>query len=222
MEDYTCWVAVQTPILLKCIWASCSRYHRKSSSLCTRLSNLIATDWQKNEEFMSFLRIGLMFCGVLLLMTEVDAQRRGWGSRPSPEIGVRGGRDYDLDIWSAGGQFRLPLGRRGRLQLVPSGDVFFAEGEADWQANVDVLYGTERGGGLYFGGGMGYSNRTGVQERVVNRIVGLRLSERLYLENRWTNIDGKSLFRVVVGYNLSLGKRRDSAAEIFDALAPER
>ena len=69
---------------------------------------------------------------------------------------------------------------------------------------------------------LGYSNRTGVQERVVNRIVGLRLSERLYLENRWTNIDGKSLFRVVVGYNLSLGKRRDSAAEIFDALAPER
>ena len=172
---------------------------------------------------MRLLQIAVFaLCVAALWPGDVEAQRRGWGSKPSPEIGVRGGYDYDIDVWSAGGQFRLPIGRRGRLEIVPSGDAFFTEGEIDWQANADVIYGPGRRGGLYFGGGMGYSNRPGITEQVVNRIVGLRLSERMYLENRWTNIDGRSLYRMVLGYNLGLGKRRDSAAGIFDARMPGR
>lgn len=169
---------------------------------------------------MRLLQVGLLaFCVVVLASDDAMAQR-DWGSKPKPEIGVRGGFDYDIDVWSAGGQFRLPVGRHGRLELAPSGDVFFNEGEIDWQANADLLYGPGRRGGFYFGGGLAYSNRPGATERVVNRIVGLRLSRQLYLESRWTSIEGRNLYRLVIGYNLALGKRRDSAEGIFDAVTP--
>ena len=157
----------------------------------------------------------------LVVVGDSAAQRGRWSSKPSPQIGVRGGYDYDIDAWSAGGQARWPFGRRGKYQLVPSGDVFFADGVADWQGNVDWLLSPGPRGGFYFGIGVGYSSRPIDGERVFNRLVGLRLSQRLYVESRWTNVDGRNLFRLVVGYNISLGKRRDSAADIFDAQAPE-
>lgn len=168
---------------------------------------------------MKFLWVWiLVLC--LVAVVDAEAQRGRWSLKPSPQIGVRGGYDYDIDVWSAGGQARWPFGRRGKYQLVPSGDVFFAEGEEDWQANVDLILSPGPRGGFYFGGGVGYSSRPVVGERVFNRLVGLRLSRRLYMESRWTNVDGRNLFRLVVGYNLSLGGRRDSAGDIFDARMP--
>ena len=167
---------------------------------------------------MRSLWIGLwVLCIVALCASQAQGQRRGWGSKPSTEIGVRGGFDYDIDAWSAGGQFRLPFAKRGRLQFAPSGDVFFTQHEIDWQANADLIYSPGPRGGFYFGGGMAFSDRPGIAERGVNRMVGLRLSPRFYIESRWTSLEGRSLYRMVVGYNISLGKRRDSAPGIFDA-----
>ena len=41
------------------------------------------------------------------------------------------------------------------------------------------------------------------------------------MEGRWTNIDGKNIFRLAVGYNISFGKQRDEAESIFDARSPQ-
>ena len=150
-----------------------------------------------------------------------DAQRGHWSLKPSPQLGLRGGYDYDVGMWSAGGQARWPLGRRGSYQLVPSGDVFFADGEADWQGNADLIFSPGRRGGFYFGFGSGYSSRAVDSAQVFNRLVGFNLSRRLYMEGRWTNIDGKNIFRLAVGYNISFGKQRDEAESIFDARSPQ-
>ena len=160
----------------------------------------------------------LVLC--LVAVVDAEAQRGRWSLKPSPQIGVRGGYDYDIDVWSAGGQLRWPFMRRGRIQVVPSGDVFFAEGSADWQANADVIYSPGSRGGVYYGGGVGFSSRPGDGEWAVNRLVGLRLSRHMYIEGRWTNVDSRTLFRLVVGWNMPLRRRRDSAEGIFDALMP--
>ena len=165
-----------------------------------------------------------VWCAVLLALCFVavaaDAQPGRWSLKPSPQLGLRGGYDYDIDVWSAGGQARWPFGRRGSYQLVPSGDVFFAAGAADWQGNADVIFSPGPRGGFYFGFGLGYSSRAVDGAQVFNRLVGLNLARRLYMEGRWTNIAGKNIFRLAVGYNLSFGKKRDEAESIFDARSP--
>ena len=159
--------------------------------------------------------LALCICAVA-----VDAQRGRWSLKPSPQLGLRGGYDYDIDAWSVGGQARWPFGRRGSYQFAPSGDVFFAAGAADWQGNMDLIFSPGPRGGFYFGFGIGYSSRAVDGTQVFNRLVGLNLARRLYLEGRWTNVAAKNIFRLAVGYNVSFGKEWDEAESIFDARSP--
>lgn len=54
-----------------------------------------------------------------------DEPEIGLGAPPRFILGLRTGYDYDAEVWSLGGQFKLPLGRgRSGLQIIPSGDLF--------------------------------------------------------------------------------------------------
>lgn len=126
------------------------------------------------------------------------------------ELGLRGGYDYDGDTYSAGGQLRIPLWRRSRFVLAPSGDIYNDGNRTDWQANVDLLMSPGPGGGLYAGLGFGWVEDGRPQrERAVNQVAGLtrplgRGAGQVYLEARWTALNRKTAFRLVFGVNIAL------------------
>jgi hypothetical protein len=139
-----------------------------------------------------------------------DAYRRMGGAA---EFGVRGGYDFDAEVGSAGSQLRIPIIRQ--LLLVPSGDVFFSDGDAgaDWQLNADLLARPDELGGLYVGAGaafmredfdgdaeeeveVGYNLLAGME---AGALLGTRL--RPFAEARWTFVDDLDPFRIVFGLN---------------------
>ncbi len=125
-------------------------------------------------------------------------------------LGPRGGYDYDGDAFSVGGQLRIPLWRRSRVTLAPSGDFFNDGSGADWQANVDVLISPGPRGGFYGGLGFGWvAEGRSERERAVNQVLGLRRPfgrgrTQTYVEARWTELDRETVFRLVFGLNLTL------------------
>lgn len=125
------------------------------------------------------------------------------------QFGPRAGYDYDGDTYSAGAQLRVPLWRRSRFTLTPSGDIYNDGTRADWQANIDLLMAPGPRGGLYAGLGLGWVETAEGQERAVNQVIGLQLPVSrgpmgLYVEGRWTELNRKTVFRLVVGLNLAL------------------
>lgn len=155
---------------------------------------------------------------LLLMVTAPAAVQGEWPfddlqpSKPpsSLELGPRGGYDWDGDTYSAGAQVRIPVWRRTRVALVPSGDVFNDGTGADWQANLDILLSPGPRGGFYGGLGFGWVELAwGVRERAVNQVLGLRLPlargrYRSYVEARWTELDEATAFRIVFGFNVVL------------------
>ena len=106
---------------------------------------------------------------------DYDTGRRG---RAVPvALGPRAGYDYDGDTFSAGVQLRIPLWRRSRFLLVPSGDIYDDGKGTDWQANVDLLVSPGPRGGFY--GGLGFAwveDGRPQRERAVNQVLGDRKS----------------------------------------------
>ena len=166
-----------------------------------------------------------ILCLLMLAVTTVEvgeAQRRGrdrdgdsfWRFGGAVELGVRGGYDFNAEVASAGSQLRIPIIRQ--LVLVPSGDVFFAEGDADadWQANADLLLRMDELGGVYLGGGAAFVDEdfdADEEEEVevgFNLLVGMEggglLSSRLrpFAEARWTFVEDFEPFRLVFGMNV--------------------
>lgn len=139
-----------------------------------------------------------------------DAYRRAGGAA---EFGVRGGYDFDAEVGSAGSQVRIPIIRQ--LLLVPSGDVFFSDGDAgaDWQLNADLLARPDELGGLYVGAGAAFMREDfdGDAEEEVevgyNLLAGmeagalLRTRLRPFAEARWTFVEDLDPFRIVFGLN---------------------
>jgi hypothetical protein len=138
---------------------------------------------------------------------------------PSPaELGIRGGRDFDAEVWTLGMQFRMPLGPWGRIQLVPSADLIFLDESTAWQVNVDGSLELLPEGMLYGGGGLAILS-TEVAEGEMERFTGWGLHigtkpqmyavrVRPYVEARWTFIEGDGLFRLVLGLNVPIGPWR--------------
>jgi hypothetical protein len=134
-------------------------------------------------------------------------------------LGLRGGYDYDAEAWSLGGQFVLPLGSRpGGIQIITSGDVFFINGNTDWQINLDAAIHLMM---LYGGVGIAYLNRDlqlpdeKDKKWGTNLFIGTPLPLPLFklgilsfVEARWTEVEDERLFRLVVGVNFLLGSRR--------------
>ena len=159
-----------------------------------------------------WLAIGLLHAAVVgsdgeWPFDDDDFERR---SRSAPvELGPRVGYDDDGDTISGGVQLRVPLGRRSRFVLVPSGDAFYGGDGADWQVNLDLMMGSGPRGGLYLGLGVGWSEQDGKRQRGVNQVVGLHLpfgraGVRCYVEGRWTEVNRNNLFRITVGLNVPL------------------
>jgi hypothetical protein len=137
-----------------------------------------------------------------------DVVRRG--SASPVELGPRGGYDWDGDTFTAGAQLRIPLWRRSRFTLAPSGDLYNDGTTADWQANVDLLVSPGPRGGFYAGLGFSWiEDGREKRERAVNQVLGLHMPlgsgrTRSYLEARWTELNRDTVFRVVFGINVAL------------------
>ncbi len=141
------------------------------------------------------------------------------GSSAPIVFGGRAGYDFKIDKWSAGAQVRLPFGPGGLIELVPSGDVFFLDGEMDWQLNLDVALRRIRSGfrsPIYLGGGLAVLRRDfdglGNEETKIgaNLMAGIKLPVRRWLarpfvETRWTFIADDRFFRLVFGVEIPLG-----------------
>ncbi|CAN5862935.1 hypothetical protein BH23GEM3_BH23GEM3_21740 [soil metagenome] len=169
--------------------------------------------------------IAVSLCGV----QAVDAQRtvrrpqhpaRIVSPAPPLEFGVRGGYDFDENLGSAGAQIRIPLAHP--IQLVPSGDVFFADARTQWQINTDLVFRPLALGGLYGGVGAAFVSREfdAIEPRETragyNLVAGLRgnrlssTSVNPFVEARWTAVDDYSPFRLTLGVDVPVtdGRRR--------------
>lgn len=140
----------------------------------------------------------------------LEAQRLGSGRvLVSPEVGIRSGRDFSADVWTAGAHFRLPL--IGTLEIRPSADFSLKDLGDDFQLNADIALRGPRDQ-AYIGGGLGYLKRnfdSGKDSGTgLNLFVGLkpipRPGSQLYLEGRWTFVDSETVFRLSLGVTFPL------------------
>lgn len=155
---------------------------------------------------MSRALVLLVAAAALLLPGEAAAQRRGGGLLEGPiSVGPRVGREFDNKAWTVGGQAAVPLGRR--LELRPSGDLFFPSGEGmGWQLNGDAAIRLGEGGGLYAGGGVALVHPDDADtETGYNLFFGLSTAppdqrSKGFLEFRWTFVDDTSPFHLALGF----------------------
>jgi hypothetical protein len=148
---------------------------------------------------------------LLLALTPSDADaqrpsRRGSLLSGPIEAGLRGGRDFENDAWTVGGQLRLPL--RQNFELRPSGDLLFPEDAGTgWQLNGDaaIRFGS---GDVYAGGGIAFLHPdAGDTETGYNLFFGVGVSASLwkpFLEFRWTFVEDTSPFRLMLGFSRQL------------------
>ncbi|MFC1639430.1 hypothetical protein ACFL3B_01545 [Gemmatimonadota bacterium] len=160
--------------------------------------------------------------GALLLLSAggADAQRglpAGGGPTQPLAIGARAGFDWDERNWSVGGQVRLMLPSVPGLEFLPSADVYFLDGQKQWQINVDaaiqlfpIAY---AGAGLAIARDSLPTSSGPTIENGYNLFIGinapaLRLPIMPFAEARWTTINRLVRpFRVVAGLNVPLGRR---------------
>ncbi len=140
--------------------------------------------------------------------TTLHAQYRR-SVRATPEVGVRLGRDFSVDTWTAGGHIRVPLIRT--VELRPSADVSFDDPGEDYQLNADLaLRGSKDQ--AYIGAGAGFVTRhfdSGKDSGTgVNLFLGFkpfpRRGGQLSIEGRWTFVDSETIFRIGLGAVFSL------------------
>jgi hypothetical protein len=136
-------------------------------------------------------------------VTTAEAQRDG-RVRASTEIGLRAGRDFFSDAWTAGAHLRIPFART--IELRPSADVALDDPGDDFQINGDIaLHGPQDR--AYLGAGVGYVNRqfaSGEDSGTgINLFLGFkpipRRGSQIYLEGRWTFVNSETMFRVSLG-----------------------
>lgn len=139
----------------------------------------------------------------------LQAQRRNMRVPAYPEIGVRAGRDFSVDTWTAGAHFRVPLG--SALEIRPSADIALEDIGDDFQINGDLALRGPRDQ-AYIGAGVGYVNRqfdSGKDSGTgVNLFLGFkpiaRPGSQIYIEGRWTFVDSETIFRIAMGVTFPL------------------
>ncbi len=167
-----------------------------------------------------YTSVGIVSGLLLLIGGGVEAQRgrpgRG-GSIQPPAIGVRAGFDWDEKNWSVGGQVRIMLPALPGLTISPSGDVFFLEGQKQWQINLDaaiqVIPIAYAGAGFAIAQDSLPTSAGPTTETGYNLFIGinapdLRLPVMPFAEFRWTMINQLVRpFRMIAGLNVPLGER---------------
>lgn len=161
---------------------------------------------------MRGLRVLLLAGAVALLaggQSTVQAQRRDARLPAYPEIGIRAGRDFSVDTWTAGAHIRIPFG--GTLEFRPSADIALKDIGDDFQINGDLALRGPRDQ-AYIGAGIGYLNRqfdSGNDSGTgVNLFLGFkpipRPGSQIYIEGRWTFVDSETIFRLGMGVTIPL------------------
>jgi hypothetical protein len=160
---------------------------------------------------MQGLRV-LLLTGAALLaarFSPAHAQRSNPRVPAHPEIGIRAGRDFSVDTWTAGGHIRIPFGRT--IEFRPSADVALEDIGDDFQINGDIALRGPRDQ-AYIGAGIGYLNRqfdSGKDSGTgVNLFLGFkpipRPGSQIYVEGRWTFVDSETIFRLGMGVTIPL------------------
>jgi hypothetical protein len=72
------------------------------------------------------------------------------------EIGIRAGYDNGLREELVGALLRVPVLASGRVEFMPNMDITFLRGLKEYQYNIEAVYLTVPGEGVYVGGGMGF------------------------------------------------------------------
>ncbi len=153
------------------------------------------------------IQVRAVAIGIALLLgsgSAAQAQRYGSRVRAAPEVGLRAGRDFSADTWTAGAHLRIPLART--LDLRPSGDLALKDIGDDFQINGDLALRGPRDQ-AYIGAGVAYLHRafdsgddTGTG---VNLFLGFRPIPRpgsqIYVEGRWTFVNSETIFRIGAG-----------------------
>ena len=142
-------------------------------------------------------------------VSPASAQRPGTRVAAHPEIGIRGGRDFSVDTWTAGAHIRIPFG--GTLEFRPSADLALEDIGDDFQVNGDLALRGPRDQ-AYIGAGVGYVNRqfdSGKDSGTgINAFIGFkpipRPGSQIYVEGRWTFVDSETIFRVSLGVTIPL------------------
>jgi len=137
------------------------------------------------------------------------------------QFGVRGGYDFDAEAGSAGAQFRVPV--VSQLLVLPSADVYFGSGGAEWQLNADLALRPDDLAGLYGGIGAALLNRDPDPDDLddddgtqvgFNLFVGMESGRirgtrvRPFVEARWTGVNDDFPFRLVAGFNVPISAGR--------------
>lgn len=157
-------------------------------------------------EVLLFTTAAQLIAGLFLT---AEAQRSRVTVRASPEIGIRAGRDFSVDTWTAGAHLRIPFGRT--IEFRPSADLALEDIGDDFQINGDLALHGPRDQ-AYIGAGVGYVNRqfdSGKDSGTgLNLFLGFkplpRPGSQIYLEGRWTFVDSETLFRVSAGVTIPL------------------
>ena len=161
---------------------------------------------------MRGLEVFLLAGAVTLLagtVSPASAQRQAARVPAHPEVGVRAGRDFSVDSWTAGAHFRLPFG--GALEFRPSADLALEDIGDDFQVNGDLALRGPRDQ-AYIGAGVGYVHRqfdSGKDSGTgINAFIGFkpipRPGTQIYLEGRWTFVESETIFRVSMGIAIPL------------------
>ena len=170
--------------------------------------------------------VGIVGLLLLLLCAGAEAQRGGrpagrgaGGEQTPPAVGARVGWDWDESNWSVGGQARFMLPFLPGLEFLPSGDVFFLEGQKQWQLNLDAAI--QLFPIVYAGAGFavardslptsgGPTTETGYNVFAGLNGPALDLPIVPFVEARWTLINRfVRPFRIVAGLNVPLGGEPD-------------
>lgn len=148
--------------------------------------------------------------------TAIAQRIRSSSATPSyPQIGLRVGYNFGQKLGSLGAQLRLPFS--GRLDLLPSGDIFRGRTVTNWQLNGDVALRLGESRQLYAGTGVGALRRSGRGTKAgLNLFFGVappprnrrHANTQPYLEFRWTLVDGERPFHLLLGVNRRLGRGR--------------
>ncbi len=167
---------------------------------------------QPRPNWHSAMLLGML---LLLLGSGLEAQRGpGSSGEFAVAIGPRVGGDVDEKAWSFGGQARIALPQLPGFQVAPSADVFFLDGQNEWQINLDVVL--QLFPIVYGGAGLAIAQdslptSTGPSiETGYNLFLGvttppLPFPVRPFVEGRWTDINRVVRpWRVVFGLDLLL------------------
>jgi hypothetical protein len=214
--------------------SSCGRPTQNSVTerlLRSKVGTVDYEDWPTGPEIEYMAVKNRRGCGalgmagalLLLVVGGAEAQRgRSVGGDPGgqmqpPAVGARVGLDWNEKNWSVGGQVRFMLPGLPGLEWSPSGDVFFLDGQKEWQINLDAAI--QLLPIVYAGAGFaiardslptssGPSTETGYNLFFGFNAPALRLPIIPFAEARWTMINRfVRPFRIVAGLNIPLGER---------------